>query len=306
MSDTVKGSTTDIPRGTWVDRLMPGALQPYLRLARVDRPIGTWLLLLPCWWSVALATPGWPNIGLLMLFAIGSVVMRGAGCTLNDIADRDFDGRVARTATRPIPSGQITVSQALAFLGFQLFTGLLVLLQFNTFTVAVGMMSVALIAIYPFMKRVTHWPQLVLGFTFNWGALLGWSAVHGSLGAPAVALYFAGIFWTLGYDTIYAHQDKEDDMLIGVKSTAIKFGKASRAWLFGFYGAAAFLLLLAGALAQLHWAFYAILALGIAHLLWQAAKVDIDNAKDCLATFKTNRDLGFIVLAAIMAGQLID
>ncbi len=306
MSDTVKGSATDIPQGTWVDRQMPGALQPYLRLARVDRPIGTWLLLLPCWWSIALATPGWPDAWLLVLFAIGSVVMRGAGCTLNDIADRDFDGRVARTATRPIPSGQISISQALAFLGFQLFIGFLVLLQFNTFTVAVGMMSVALIAIYPFMKRVTHWQQLVLGFTFNWGALLGWSAVHGSLGAPALALYFAGIFWTLGYDTIYAHQDKEDDMLIGVKSTAIKFGTQTRIWLFSFYGAAAALLMLAGGLAGLHWVFFDILALGIEHLIWQAARVDIDDTKDCLGTFKTNRDFGFIVLAAIMAGQLIN
>ncbi len=299
----VKSAATDMPQGTWVDRYAPAAVQPYLRLARVDRPIGTWLLLIPCWWSVALASPGWPSVWLLALFAVGSVVMRGAGCTLNDIADRDFDGRVARTAMRPIPSGQISVVQAIAFLGFQLFIGLLVLLQFNTFTVAVGMMSVALIAIYPFMKRVTHWPQLVLGFTFNWGALLGWAAVHGSLGAPAVALYFAGVFWTLGYDTIYAHQDKEDDMLIGVKSTAIKFGDKTRVWLFGFYGVTAALLALAGVLAELHWAYFAVLALGVAHLLWQAMKVDTDNAKDCLVKFKTNRDFGFIILAAIIAGH---
>ena len=159
MSDTVKGSATDIPQETWVDRQMPGGLQPYLRLARVDRPIGTWLLLLPCWWSIALATPGWPDAWLLVMFAIGSVVMRGAGCTLNDIADRDFDGRVARTATRPIPSGQISISQALAFLGFQLFIGLLVLLQFNTFTVAVGMMSVDSMSGNISLKKLTPAPN---------------------------------------------------------------------------------------------------------------------------------------------------
>ncbi|MEQ8194370.1 MAG: 4-hydroxybenzoate octaprenyltransferase [Rhodospirillales bacterium] len=293
-----------MPQGTWVDRQAPVRLQPYLRLARVDRPIGTWLLLLPCWWSVALASPGWPDLWMLALFAIGSIVMRAAGCAINDIADRNFDGKVARTALRPIPSGQITVLQAILFLGALLLIGLLVLVQFNTFTVVTGMLSLVLIAIYPFTKRITYWPQLALGLTFNWGALLGWTAVRGDLGLPALALYAAGVFWTLGYDTIYAHQDKEDDMMIGVKSTAIKFGTATRAWLYGFYALSVALLALAGWFAQLHGSFYAILALGAAHLVWQAAKVDTENAKDCLAKFKTNRDFGIIVLAAILSGRL--
>jgi 4-hydroxybenzoate polyprenyltransferase len=259
---------------------------------------------LPCWWSVALATPGWPNLWMLALFAVGAVVMRGAGCTLNDIADRHFDGRVARTATRPIPSGQISVVRAVVFLGALLLIGLAVLVRFNAFTIGVGMLSLVLVAIYPFTKRITYWPQLVLGLTFNWGALMGWAAVRGDLEAPALALYAAGVFWTLGYDTIYAHQDKEDDMLIGVKSTAIKFGTATRAWLYGFYALGVALLALAGAFAHLHGSFYAILALAAAHLVWQAAKVDIDDAKDCLAKFKANRDFGIIVLAAILSGRL--
>ena len=301
---------TDIPPASWVDRFAPATLRPYLRLARLDRPIGTWLLLLPCWWSIALASDGdaivEPSlITLFALFAVGSLVMRGAGCTLNDIVDRDFDGRVARTATRPIPSGDVSVRQATLFLCLQLTAGLMVLSQLNAFTFWVAVASLGLVALYPFAKRYTYWPQLVLGFTFNWGALLGWTAVRGQLDAPAVALYAAGILWTLGYDTIYAHQDKEDDVLIGVKSTALKLGEATRPWLFGFYAGAIAFIALAGYLAGLSLAFYAGLVLCALHLAWQAWHVDIHTPADCLATFKSNRDFGLLLTASIIAGQVL-
>ncbi len=305
MTDTSEPTTTDIPGQSWIDRLAPDGARPYLRLARADRPIGTWLLLLPCWWGVALASPSWPDAGLFVLFAIGSLVMRGAGCTLNDIADREFDARVARTATRPIASGQVSVFQAVIFLGLLLFLGLAVLLQFNSFSQILGISSLVLVAIYPFMKRITYWPQLFLGLTFNWGALLGWTVVTGGLAQPAIALYAAGVFWTLGYDTIYAHQDKEDDVLIGIKSTALKFGASTRPWLVGFYGATAVLMAAAGFLVGLGWPFYLALGLGSLHLLWQARMVDIADPKDCLYKFKSNRDFGFIILAGIIAGQVI-
>ena len=209
--------------------LWPLSWRPYARLARLDRPIGTWLLLLPCWWSVAMAagaqgSASWKTVWLLVLFAIGATAMRGAGCTYNDIVDREFDASVARTRSRPIPSGKVSVKQAWAFLIAQCLIGLVVLLQFNAFAIVVGLASLAIVAAYPFMKRVTYWPQFVLGLAFNWGALMGWAVVMASLGAPAFLLYVGGIAWTLAYDTIYAHQDKEDDILIGLKSTALKFG----------------------------------------------------------------------------------
>jgi 4-hydroxybenzoate polyprenyltransferase len=303
MAETSDNFATDIPRESWIDRLAPSSTRPYLRLARADRPIGTWLLVLPCWWSVALATPAWPDVKMFALFAIGALVMRGAGCTVNDIVDRDFDARVARTATRPIASGEVSVIQALVFLGLLLGLGLLVLLQFNAFAVTLGVSSLVLIALYPFMKRITYWPQLFLGFTFNWGALLGWAAVTGTLSPPAIALYAAGIFWTLGYDTIYAHQDKEDDIMIGVKSTALKFCNATTPWLFGFYGVTMGLLGFAGYLAGLGWPFYLSLAVGSLHLIWQIKSVDITDPKSCLSRFKSNRDFGLIVLAGIIAAQ---
>jgi 4-hydroxybenzoate polyprenyltransferase len=298
-------TATDIPDRSWIDRLAPAGIRPYLRLARLDRPIGTWLLLLPCWWSAALAASTWPDGRFLALFAVGSLVMRGAGCTVNDIVDRHFDARVARTAARPVASGQISVAQAVTFLGLQLLIGLAVLVQFNGFTVALGIGSLILVATYPFMKRITYWPQLFLGFTFNWGALLGWAAVTGSLTAAPIALYAAGVVWTLGYDTIYAHQDKDDDALVGIKSTALLFGTATRPWLIGFYGTALVLLLAAGYLAGLGWPFYALMAAGAVHLGWQANTVDIADPKDCLGKFKSNRDFGLIVLAGIVAGQAL-
>ena len=296
---------SDIPAGNWVDRLAPAPTRPYLRLARLDRPIGTWLLLLPGWWSIALASPDWPDLWLLFLFAIGAIVMRGAGCTVNDIADRDFDARVARTATRPIPSGQVSVPRAIVFMIVLLAIGLLVLLQFNMFAIAVGAASLILVAVYPFMKRITYWPQAWLGLTFNWGALLGWAAVRGDLAAPAIVLYVAGLFWTLGYDTIYAHQDKTDDALIGVKSTALKLGEQTRPWLFVFYALAVALLALCGSLAELAWPFYATLVIAALHFGWQVLTVAIDDGKDCLAKFKSNRDVGLIVFAGIVAGRIV-
>ena len=304
MTDTVKSAASDIPAMSWIDRLAPAATRPYLRLARVDRPIGTWLLLFPCWWSLSLAAPNWPDAWLLALFAAGAVVMRGAGCTVNDIWDREFDARVARTADRPIASGEISVPGALVFLALQLLAGLLVLAQFNVFAIVLGAGSLILIAVYPYMKRVTYWPQAVLGLTFNWGALLGWAAVHGGLAAPALVLYAAGIFWTLGYDTIYAHQDKEDDLLVGLKSSALKLGGATRAWLFVFYGLSAALMALAGYLAGLAWPFYAALAAASAQLAWQAGRVDTGVPKDCLAKFKSNQLIGWIVLGGIIAGRV--
>ena len=303
MTETSDNFATDIPRKNWIDRFAPSNTRPYLRLARADRPIGSWLLLLPCWWSVAMATPVWPDVKMLALFAIGALVMRGAGCTINDIVDRKIDAQVLRTASRPIASGEVSVFKALVFLGLQLLLGLVVLLQFNTFAVMLGVGSLVLIALYPFMKRITYWPQLFLGFTFNWGALLGWAAVTGTLAPPAVILYAAGIFWTLGYDTIYAHQDKEDDILIGVKSTALKFGAATKPWMFGFYGATAGLMGWAGFLAGLGWPFYLSLGVGALHLVWQIKSLDITDPKNCLSRFKSNRDFGLIVLAGIIAAQ---
>jgi len=305
MVETTPTSASDIPVDHWIDRLAPPITRPYLRLARIDRPIGTWLLLLPCWWSVALATPSWPDPWLLVLFAIGALVMRGAGCTLNDIADRDFDGRVGRTANRPIPSGAVSVRQAIVYMVALCLVGLGVLVQFNTFAVAVGATSLIVVAVYPFMKRITYWPQAVLGLAFNWGALLGWAAVRGDLGAPAILLYGAGILWTLGYDTIYAHQDREDDLMIGLKSTALLFGASTRRWLTAFYFGTVVLTGVAGFLADLSWPFYAGLGVAALHLAWQTMTVDIDDARGCLIRFKSNRDFGLILFVGIVAGQVI-
>ena len=308
-SDSTAGhDASDIRAAHWTLRLSPAWLQPYLRLARMDRPIGTWLLLFPCWWSLALAasvTGNLPPLDLLLLFALGALVMRGAGCTFNDIVDRDFDARVARTAARPIPSGQVSVRQAILFLGIQLLIGLLVLLQFNGFAIVLGVAALPLVFTYPFMKRITYWPQAWLGLTFNWGALMGWAALQGALAWPPVLLYLAGIAWTLGYDTIYAHQDKEDDALIGVKSTALKFGAGTKPWLVAFYGATLALLVAVGVTAGLGWPYYLGLAGVALHFTWQIRDLALDDPTDCLVKFRGNRHVGWILLAGLVAAGLV-
>ena len=296
-------TASDIPRESWITRYLPRGAQPYARLMRADRPIGTWLLLFPCWWGLALASPGLPPASYLLLFAIGAFVMRGAGCTYNDIVDRDFDGRVARTADRPIPSGAVTLRGAVAFLLAQLLAGLAILLAFDTTTIALGVASLVLVFTYPLMKRVTWWPQFFLGLTFNWGVLMGWTAVAGALGMPALLLYAGGIAWTLGYDTIYAHQDKEDDALVGVKSSARRLGDRTRPALLAFYAAAAALFGAAGHAAGLSWPFWVALAAASAQMAWQAWRVDTDQPADCLAKFRSNRLVGWILLAGIVAGR---
>ncbi len=294
---------SDIPLDSWIDRWMPKWSRGYLKLIRADRPIGTWLLLWPCVWSIALAADGGPftiQFDVLILFVIGAIVMRGAGCTYNDIVDRDFDARVARTALRPIPSGAVTVRQAWVFLVVQLLIGLIVLLQFNGLTIGLGIASLGLIATYPFMKRITYWPQAWLGLTFNWGALMGWTAITGALAWPAAALYAAGFFWTLGYDTIYAHQDKEDDALIGVKSSALALGPQTIPFVAAMYAVAVVLLGLASSLMGLSWVTGALLFITACHFTWQVATLDTADAANCLVRFRSNRDVGLLVTAALI------
>lgn len=297
---------TDIRRDGWAMRLCPRALRPYALLARLDRPIGTWLLLFPCWWSLLLAPAplSWETLWFAVLFAVGAVVMRGAGCTVNDILDRRFDAMVERTRGRPIPSGQVTVRQALVFLALQLLTGLVVLLQFNWTAVALGAGSLILVFTYPLMKRVTWWPQAFLGLAFNWGALMGWTAVTGEVGWPAVALYVAGIAWTLGYDTIYAHQDKEDDARIGVKSTALRLGDQSKIWIYAFYTLTFTGVVLAGRLAGLGLWFSLAAGLAGAQLAWQVGTWRPDDQGDCLEKFRSNRWFGWLTLAALALGRV--
>ncbi|MGI9416838.1 MAG: 4-hydroxybenzoate octaprenyltransferase [Geminicoccaceae bacterium] len=287
----------------WMDRYLPAWLRPYGVLARWDRPIGAWLLLWPCWWGQALA-PGYPSLWLAFLFLIGAIAMRGAGCTINDMTDRNLDAKVDRTQNRPLASGALTLSQAMVFLGAQLLVGLAVLTQLNVNAALVALAAMPLVVAYPWMKRITWWPQLFLGITFKWGALVGWTAATGSLGWPAVILYIGGIFWTLGYDTIYAHQDKDDDALIGVKSTARRLGDATPAWLWLFYGISLLLLAIAGALVGMGWLFYVALLPVAAHFAWQIQTLDIDDPDNCLARFRSNREAGLLVMAALLLGKV--
>ncbi len=289
--------------GNWVDTRAPHWLRPYLRLSRFDRPIGSWLLLMPCWWSAALASGAAGAARLLpwmvVLFFIGAFVMRGAGCTWNDITDRRLDDKVERTRSRPLPSGQVTVARAFAFLVLQALVGLAVLLQFNRFAVATGLASLGVVTIYPFMKRVTYWPQVFLGLAFSWGALMGWAVVFGRLDAPALVLYAGSICWVIAYDTIYAHQDREDDALVGIKSTALLFGERTRPALTLFYSAAVALIAVALALAGAGWASFVGLAAFAAHLSWQVRVIDIADPAQCLRLFKSNRDAGLLLFAGL-------
>ena len=290
--------------GNWVDSLAPQRLRPYLRLSRYDRPIGSWLLLLPCWWSAALAAVAAGDVHqlprYLVLFFIGAFVMRGAGCAWNDIADRDLDARVERTRSRPIPSGQLSVRSAYVFLVLQALVGLVVLLQLNRFAIVVGIASLTIVAIYPFMKRITYWPQIVLGLAFSWGALMGFAATSATLGAPALLLYAGAIAWVIGYDTIYAHQDREDDALIGVKSTALLFGDRTRFMLALFYGLAVVCIAAALWTTGAGWLSFAGLAVFAAHLGSQVAGIDINDPALCLRLFRSNRDAGLLLLAGLL------
>lgn len=306
MSDSA-GRVADAT-GNWVDRHAPTSARPYLRLARLDRPIGSWLLLMPCWWSVGLtgmALGHLPNLWHVVLFFIGAFAMRGAGCTWNDLVDRDLDGLVERTRSRPIPSKQVTVAQATVFMLAQGLIGLAVLLQFNRFTVMCGLASLVVVAVYPFMKRITYWPQIFLGLAFSWGALMGWPATFGRLDAPALILYAGAISWVIGYDTIYAHQDREDDLLIGIKSTALLFGQRTATMLAIFYAVAVVLIGVAGFMAGGGWIFALGLAAFAAHLASQVVRIDIDDSAHCLMLFRSNRDAGLILFGAMLLDAAI-
>jgi 4-hydroxybenzoate polyprenyltransferase len=303
MERPAASSLPDAVRGHWADRLAPARLRPYLRLARIERPIGWWLLLLPCWWSSALASIAagqpWPNPVHCILFLIGAVAMRGAGCTYNDIVDRDLDTRVERTRERPIPSGQVTVKEALAFLALQCIVGLVVLLQFNGFAIATGFASLGVVALYPFMKRFFWMPQIVLGLAFAWGALMGWAALFGSMSWTAVLLYAASIAWVVGYDTIYALQDIEDDEIAGIKSSARFFGEKVKLGVAVCYGLTVVLMTLAFYRAGAGLPSFVGLGLFALHLGWQIGSVDRNDGARALRLFRSNRDAGLILFVAL-------
>jgi 4-hydroxybenzoate polyprenyltransferase len=297
----------DASKGSFVEALPPG-LKPFAQLMRLERPIGWWLLLLPCWWGLLLAQlangdhqPDWWKAAL---FLIGAIVMRGAGCIVNDLADRDIDAKVERTRNRPLASGQVSVKAALVLLAVLLAIGLAVLLQFNRFTIFTGMASLVIVAVYPLMKRVTYYPQFVLGLAFNWGALVSWTAIRGSIDLPALVLYAGGISWTMAYDTIYAHQDKEDDAVVGVKSTALKFGDNSIYWLTGFFALA--LVLIDASLWLIHASLIPHLAVGAAavHAAWQLSRFDGNDSDRCLKLFRANRIFGLLIVCGLLIGLI--
>jgi 4-hydroxybenzoate polyprenyltransferase len=299
------GKVADAPRGNWVDRFLPSRARPYARLARLDRPIGWWLLMWPCWWSTMLAMDSvdgspLPVLPILVLFMIGAIVMRGAGCTFNDIIDRKIDAQVARTRSRPIPSGQVSVVGALVFMVVLGLIGLLVLIQFDSFTILLGMASLATVVIYPFLKRFTNWPQIGLGISFSWGALMGWSALFGDLDPPAIILYVGCIFWVIGYDTIYAMQDKEDDTLAGVRSTARLFGDHAKRLIVVSFACATALFAVAFFLAEAEIAAFVGLVLGAIHFVWQVRTLDSEDPERCLKIFRSNRDYGWILFAGLV------
>jgi len=295
--------------GNWVDTRAPSWSRPYLRLSRLDRPIGSWLLLMPCWWSAALAAGIARDVSqlplVIVLFFIGAFVMRGAGCTWNDITDRDLDAQVERTRSRPIPAGQVSVPQAAVFLVAQALIGLMVLLQFNRFAVMTGIASLIIVAVYPFMKRITWWPQIVLGLAFSWGALMGFAVTLGRIDATALVLYAGSIAWVIGYDTIYAHQDAEDDALIGIKSTARLFGARTDRALVAFYSLAVVLIGVALVLAGARWPAWIGLGAFAGHLIWQIRRLEISNPALCLRLFKSNRDAGLLLFAGVLVDALL-
>lgn len=311
-----QGQVSDAVRGNWVDIYAPATTRAYLRLSRADRPIGTWLLLLPCWWGLTLAMlhdgqASWHDMWIFVGCGIGAFLMRGAGCTWNDITDRHIDGSVARTASRPIPSGQVSVKQALVWLVVQALVSFAILLTFNTAAIALGVLSLLPVAVYPFAKRFTWWPQVFLGLAFNWGALLAWAAHSGTLHWPAVVLYLSGIAWTLFYDTIYAHQDTEDDALIGVKSTARLFGSNTPTWLRRFLVATVSLMAVAVIGATIEGPKLAVLialcgpwAMGW-HLHWQLRQLDVEDNPGLLKLFRSNRDAGLLPLPFFAAALLV-
>ncbi len=302
---------TDIDLEHWSLRYLPAWARPYGRLARWDRPIGVWLLLFPCWWSLALGAKlnslaqGAHLSGWMALFALGALAMRGAGCTWNDIVDRKVDAEVERTRGRPLPSGEVTLRNAIIWMVLQSLVGVVLLFKFNKFAGALALASLLLVAIYPTMKRLTSWPQVVLGFAFNWGALLGYAVVTGTLSWASVALYVGGVAWTLVYDTIYAMQDQRDDAIVGVRSTARRFAAAPRRWLALFALLAIAGWVLCGLLAPLGMGCFALLALVALHFGWQIAALKPDNQADCLAKFKANAWIGWLLLGAVFAGRWV-
>ncbi|MEN9755388.1 MAG: hypothetical protein RLZ07_1770 [Pseudomonadota bacterium] len=303
MNDLMDRAIPDAQRGNWVDHFAPQWARPFLRLARIDRPIGWWLLVLPCWWSAALVAiyqdKSAPSLSDLVLFLIGAVAMRGAGSTYNDIVDRDLDARVARTRSRPIASGQISVKAAALFCALQCLVGLLVLLSFNHFAIGLGFLSMLPVLIYPFMKRITSWPQAVLGLAFSWGALMGWATAEGTLAAPAIWLYGAAIAWTMGYDTIYAVQDIEDDAIAGIRSTARLFGSKTPLAVGIFYGITTIFTFVAIFTAGAGWVAYGAAAMFSAHLFSQALKIRLEDGALALRLFRSNRNAGLLLFAGL-------
>ncbi len=308
-TDEAVEAIADAPSSNWVDRWAPPPWRPYLRLGRFDRPIGIWLLLFPCWWSQTLAEVAsdvpFPDIWYLILFAIGAASMRASGCAYNDLVDRDVDARVQRTKNRPIPSGQITPAEAIAFIIATALIGLLVLVNFNRMTIWLAIASLLLVAAYPFAKRLVSYPQLVLGLAFNWGALVGWVAIKGSLDWAPIVLYIGCVLWTIGYDTIYAHQDKEDDALLGLGSTALRFGDDTVSYVGALYGLAVVLWLLAGALAGAHLVYFLAVTLVFLQMSWQVSTLDIRDAANCLRRFRSNRDVGIAVFLGLVADMML-
>lgn len=296
---------SDAKPNNWVDRLISGRLKYLLRLARFDRPVGVWLLLWPCLWGVVLATPSSavPNVWLFVWFLLGALLLRSAGCAWNDIVDRKLDAVVERTAGRPLAQGHLTLAEAYLFLGVLLLLGFMVLLQLHPFAIVVALCSLALVIFYPYAKRLIHWPQLILGLAFNWGVLVGWSAVKGQLDLQAVPLYAAGVMWTVGYDTIYAHQDKEGDVLAKVKSSALRFGGRTRRWLWGLYGLTVVLLVVSGLINALSIFYYLFVILVAGHFIWQIIAVRFESPESCLRVFRTNILVGGVVLVGLFVGK---